>query len=287
MSMSLIFPYLEFIRYYLRSGNAHDLHSPYVYDLYTRAIRPHRSKGLFKLNYSSERENEGKVYHHEGREIMWGEVLQKRLLASEESIEVIDLGGGSKHTPGVSREIKKIARWSGRRPGAGRLLYRLTSYIQPDWILELGTSLGIGTLYLHQASPNTPLTTIEGSSSVAEVAKKNLKEFKRIDVINSSFDRFFEERWSAPEGSGLIMVDGDHQYQSVKRYFDYLTKEVNADTVILFDDIHWSEGMQRAWREICMDEKARVTIDLYTFGIVFFKKELSRQHFILWNKDCF
>ncbi len=283
--MSLIFPYLQFIRYYFKSGNAHGLHSPFVYDLYTNAIRIHRSKGIIRLNPTLGNEQNATIVQ-ESSEIMWGEILRYRLMASRIEVKMDDLGGGSIHTPGETRAIGKIAKWSGRRPHAGKLLFRLTNYFKPDWILELGTSLGIGTLYLHQACPNAPLTTVEGSKTIAEIACDNLKEFERISVINSSFDRFFEE-WKSPQGVGLIMIDGDHQYESVKRYFNILADQSHNDTVLIFDDIHWSSGMQKAWKEISGDERVRVTIDLFTFGIVFFKKELSRQHFVLWNKDCF
>ena len=283
--MSLIFPYLQFIRYYFKSGNAHGLHSPFVYDLYTNAIRIHRSKGLIRLN-SSIVNDQDLTKGHGSSDIMWGEILRTQLMSSKRRVEVEDLGGGSIHTPGLTRQISKIAKWSGRRPRAGKLLFRLTHYFKPEWILELGTSLGIGTLYLHQACPIIPLTTVEGSTAIAEIARDNLKEFERISVINSSFDRFFDE-WQSPQGVGLIMIDGDHQYGSVKRYFNFIANGAHNETVLIFDDIHWSKGMEKAWKEICEDNRVRVTIDLFTFGIVFFKKELSRQHFVLWNKDCF
>jgi hypothetical protein len=52
--------------------------------------------------------------------------------------------------------------------------------------------------------------------------------------------------------------------------------------MIIFDDIHWSEGMREAWDTIRTHESVLLSIDLFYFGIVLFKKEFKvKQHFIL------
>jgi hypothetical protein len=54
------------------------------------------------------------------------------------------------------------------------------------------------------------------------------------------------------------------------------------DDIIVFDDIHWSKAMERAWREIKEDERVRYTIDLFFIGIIFLKKDfLEKQDFII------
>jgi hypothetical protein len=39
--------------------------------------------------------------------------------------------------------------------------------------------------------------------------------------------------------------------------------------------------MKEAWEEIKMHDRVTVTLDLFYFGIVFFRKEQVKQHFII------
>ena len=56
---------------------------------------------------------------------------------------------------------------------------------------------------------------------------------------------------------------------------------VHNDTVFIFDDIHWSEGMEQAWDTIKAHPAVQVTVDLFGVGLVFFRREQPKQHFIL------
>ena len=50
----------------------------------------------------------------------------------------------------------------------------------------------------------------------------------------------------------------------------------------MFDDIYWSDGMQKAWKEICANKEVTLSLDLFKFGIVFFKTEnKQKEHFVL------
>ena len=49
--------------------------------------------------------------------------------------------------------------------------------------------------------------------------------------------------------------------------------------MIVVDDIHHSEEMERAWKEICGDERVTSTMDLYQMGLVFFDKHYWRRNY--------
>ena len=59
-----------------------------------------------------------------------------------------------------------------------------------------------------------------------------------------------------------------------------LIKKTDENSILIFDDIHWSEEMELAWKEIQNHPLVTVTIDLFFIGIVFFRKEnIVKQHF--------
>ena len=78
-----------------------------------------------------------------------------------------------------------------------------------------------------------------------------------------------------------VFFDGNHRQEPTQRYFDWCLTKAHSHSVFVFDDIHWSEGMQEAWEIIKMDEQVTCSIDLFFLGIVFFKPEMVKQDFIL------
>ena len=53
------------------------------------------------------------------------------------------------------------------------------------------------------------------------------------------------------------------------------------ESVFIFDDIYWSPEMTEAWNTIKENEKVTLTLDIFQMGIVFFRKEQTKQHFTL------
>ena len=84
-----------------------------------------------------------------------------------------------------------------------------------------------------------------------------------------------------PSDLDLIFIDGHHQMQPTLAYFKRLKQCANNNTIFIFDDIHWSPDMEKAWIEIIADKDVSLSVDLFFLGIVFIRKELSKQHFEL------
>ncbi len=64
-------------------------------------------------------------------------------------------------------------------------------------------------------------------------------------------------------------------------YFYQCLEKANSNSVFIFDDIYWSKGMTEAWETIKAHPKVTVTLDLFQLGIVFFRTEQAKQHFVL------
>nr|WP_316928856.1 class I SAM-dependent methyltransferase [Salinimicrobium xinjiangense] len=79
----------------------------------------------------------------------------------------------------------------------------------------------------------------------------------------------------------LLYIDGNHQKEATLSFFEKLLPTVHNDSVMIFDDIHWSAGMEEAWEEIKTHPQVRVTIDTFQWGLVFFRREQEKEHFII------
>ncbi|NTW23558.1 MAG: class I SAM-dependent methyltransferase [Lentimicrobium sp.] len=253
----------RYLVYLFRAKNRHGIHSPFVYDFINKVLNDKTAYPEYKLV----------------------EEKRRALLRNGNLVEIIDFGG-SKSRIGYSthlRRVKDIAAKAGIPVKYGRLLYRIVRYFKPSTMLEMGTSLGISTMYQATAAPAGKFLAMEGCASTVEFAVNNLNAINIPDVhfTVGNFDKVLP---GLLKNTGVIdyaFIDGNHTKKATLNYFGQLIQHTGNDSVYIFHDIHWSAEMEQAWEEIKKHENVTVTIDLFFMGLVFFRKELSRQHFII------
>ena len=212
------------------------------------------------------------------------EALRNQLLNDHTILEVEDFGAGSMMDKKNKRTISSIAKNASKPKKFGQLLFRIVKYYQPSTILELGTSLGITTSYLSLARPDARLTTMEGSKEIARIAKQNFKilELKNVELIEGNFDDTLLSVVRGLSTVDLAFIDGNHRQEPTERYFQGLLAKSNNDSILVFDDIHWSSEMEAAWETIKNNAAVTCSIDLFFIGIILFRKEFKeKQHFVI------
>ena len=258
--MFLIKPYLKFL---YNSKNEHGVHSPFVFDLVTKCFYDKTKYPDYSILKS----------------------YRKSLKENKNFIEVTDFGAGSRVFKSNRRQISKIAKTAGISPKRAELLFRIVNYFQPETILEIGTSLGLATSALSLGNVNAKITTLEGCSNTLAVAKQQFQtsNFKSEDIefINTEFSSYLRNSNLPTPNFQLIYFDGNHSKQATLTYFELLLPTITNETVWIFDDIHWSKDMEEAWETIKNHPKITVTIDTFQWGIVFFRTEQEKEHFII------
>ncbi len=261
--MPNLFQIEEYLYYWITSFNKYKIHSPFVYKLVTEVF-------------------EKKMQYQDFERI---ERLRDELKDNHTEIEVVDLGAGSKSFRKTKKihksKISKIVRKSVKKEKYGHLLFMMIRHFKANSILELGTSLGITTAYLASAHANTKVITVEGSESIAKVAQENFDklQLKNIQLIVGNFDDELKKICENCKGFDLIFIDGNHRELPTIDYFNTVLPYCHNETILLFDDIHWSEEMQEAWEFIKNHERVTLTIDIFEMGIVFLRKEFrQKQH---------
>ena len=209
---------------------------------------------------------------------------RRQLLNSPASISVTDFGAGSHTGAGRQRRIADIARTAAKPRHLAQLLFRLVNYFRPATILELGTSLGLTTAYLASADSRHRVITFEGCPNVAAVAHETFTalELRNVEVVVGNIDDTLAPALAALSAPiDFAFFDGNHRYEPTLRYFELCQQHRTADSVFVFDDIHWSEDMERAWEAIKAHPDVTLTVDLFYIGLVFFRKNQPKQHFWL------
>ena len=81
----------------------------------------------------------------------------------------------------------------------------------------------------------------------------------------------------------MVYFDGNHQEKATIEYFNQCLAKAHENSIFIFDDIYWSKGMKKAWEFIKGHSDVTVTIDLFEVGIVFFKKDQTKQNFTIYQ----
>lgn len=244
----------------MKSKNQHGVHSPFVFDLLTKCLYKKDSLiGFDKLDS-----------------------YRKILAKNAEIIEVTDFGAGSKVFKSNQRKVKDIAKHAGISKKRGRLLLRLANYFQFQNSLEIGTSVGISTYSISLGNPTGKITTLEGCPETARIAQNLFDDFglKNIQLNVGDFKKTYPEALKN-QTFDFIYFDGNHSKEATLYYFETCLPHVHNNSVLLFDDIHWSREMESAWEIIKEHPQVQVTIDTFQWGFVFLRKEQQKEHFTI------
>lgn len=245
---------------YLKSadnGRGHGVHSPFVYGLIRDVLNDHESYPCYQRI----------------------EALRRILKTDERIISVEDFGAGSRVIATNERKICDIARSALKPKKYSRLLFRMVQHFQPATVLELGTCFGISTAYLCCGHKKATTWTLEGAAAIAEVARHNFEQLglTNIELLEGNFDHTLPAllRDLGNQGGKLdfVFIDGNHRKEPTLRYFAEILPLLRETSVMIFDDIHWSQEMEAAWAEIQQHPSVTLTIDLFFIGMVFFRKE--------------
>jgi len=218
------------------------------------------------------------------------EKLRQQLLQNNSRIDFEDFGAGSRTIRSSNKTIKSIAGNQLKPKRIAEIIYNIVAHYSCFRIVELGTSLGITTSYIAKAQKSikaddaVKLISIEGSKSIHEIASKNLESLHlstSTTLINSNFDDCLVDILKDLKSVDLFFVDGNHTKNATINYFEAVLPFAHNSTIIIFDDIYWSEGMSDAWNYIKNSEAVTCTIDLFFMGIVVLRKEQTKQHFTL------
>lgn len=253
--VKIILNYLNFLS---KSSNQHGVHSPFVYNLVTKCFYTKTPATLWNLFINK----------------------KQQLLDNKKTIKVTDFGSGSKVFKSNHRKVSEICKVAGISNKKARILIRLIHYFKPNDVLEIGTSVGLATSAIKVANKNATITTLEGCPETSKTASTffNKNSFTNINTIVGNFSETIP-KVTKNQQFDFIYFDGNHTKKSTLHYFETCLKTATNNSIWIFDDIYWSTEMKDAWSEIKKHPQITVTVDIFYFGIVFFRKEQATEHF--------
>ncbi|HLN52873.1 MAG TPA: class I SAM-dependent methyltransferase [Lentimicrobium sp.] len=248
----------------MKSKTKYGIHSPFVYDFITKVI-------------------EDKNYYISYQKV---EELRRRLLKNKNIVEIEDFGvsGGKAGYKTHRARVKDLTGRSSIPAKEGELLHRIVKYFRPEIMLELGTSLGISSMYQATGSPDSFFIGVEGSATRAAIAEQNLSKVadrQNYSIVIGNFNNILQTILQKLDFVDYVFLDGNHAYKPTISYFEQLLPYLRENSIMIIHDIHWSDEMNRAWNQIKKNERISVSIDLFSMGIIFFRDGIPKQDFII------
>lgn len=189
-----------------------------------------------------------------------------KLKKSDSTINIVDFGAGSKKQIGNKRLVSKVAKYASVLPKHGRLFNEIIRHFNIRLSIEMGTSFGIGSAYLAKASEH--VITMEGCPETAKIAQEtfNILSINNIDINIGEFSASLDKLEMLSDSPIFVYIDGNHKMVPTLDYFQFFKNNAPQNSIIVFDDIYWSNEMKMAWQKIQSDNY--FTIDLYRVGIL-------------------
>jgi predicted O-methyltransferase YrrM len=252
----------QFLKYVYYSKSIYRIHSPFVYDLVAHVLESKEiSKGLL-------------------------DIFKYRTELSTSNREILFDGFGAdkeqkKHT--LSHIEKHISL-----PHKKGLWYaKIIEKYKYQNIVELGTCIGLGSLYLSNVLENK-LYTFEANQACIVESNTLFKRFNKsnIEIISGNIDNTSIEFVSKQAKIDMLVMDANHTYEATINYFNTFLPALHENSLVVIDDIYWSEDMTKAWNELRNHPKVSLSLDFYRCGFLFFQhNRLEKEHFKVWVND--
>jgi predicted O-methyltransferase YrrM len=203
------------------------------------------------------------------------EDVRQELESSTELLRTSEFewSGDRSHTAVLEETVGECCRTASKRPSWTIILFRLIRSFQPVNAVELGTCLGVSAAYQGAAldlNGAGELSTFEASSARIAVARRTCE---RVGVRNVVFHQGRFQETLAPALARMdrpvdyAFIDGHHEEQATLDYFEQIAARSTPSCLVVFDDIHWSDGMDRAWDQLVAHDRIAVAVDAGEMGI--------------------
>ncbi len=78
----------------------------------------------------------------------------------------------------------------------------------------------------------------------------------------------------------FILINPCNKQNAIDWILEACRPKIHEKTELIIGGIHSTTAFQQCWKAVCSHPETSVTIDLDSFGIVFFDKKLQKQNYI-------
>ncbi|MGY6522963.1 MAG: class I SAM-dependent methyltransferase [Mongoliitalea sp.] len=251
----MILPYLK---HWLLKLDQYSLQSPQVFQTYSKL------KSFIKEEQPYEAELEA---------------IRQQLLQDDELLFIKDFGAGSKKLKKNTRKTSDVTKYSTSKRKFNKLYQFFCQETPAQQILELGACTGLNAHYLSKVSKGV-VHSLEGSEALWKKAKEHHKAENlqfHLGDIKTSLPIILTDL----NAIDFALLDATHTEEATLHYFETLLPYLHHQSIVVVADIHWSRGMENAWKTLKEHPKTSLSFDFFECGILYFDPKLPKEAYIL------
>lgn len=255
--MNKLFRLKKFLEYQWRAKTKFYLHSPFVYQFYLNVIEGANDEKFNSIHS-----------------------LRKQLRKNASAIKPQD----HETLESSTAKLGDLENHWVVSEKNGKFLYHLVKYFKPSTILELGNSDGILSSYLALANPDAKIISFAPSLDRNEAAKQNHSSLgiKNVELISGNLEEMLSSSLKNTSTDLIFFESNQLKKGNVLQYFHQCIEHVNEKSIFIFEDIYWDKERYKAWNTIKQHPQITLTIDLFRYGICFFRRaKLAKENFVL------
>ena len=145
-----------------------------------------------------------------------------------------------------------LSQYKGANSKKSRLLFKIIQYFSPKSILIVGP------------------TTFEKEVIALANPKSTIDFDIDIDIDNAIYN--------------CIYFSSNNYSAITPETIEQLVLTIENDSFWILEDIHANAAAEALWQTLKQNPKVKVTIDTYRLGLIFFRREQEKEHFIIRAK---
>lgn len=132
------------------------------------------------------------------------------------------------------------------------------------------------TKCLYQKPKLHPVKHLDIVSKISRYFKvDSISLDEKLTEVKNIFNYTMDVHFNKKKPFDLIYLENTDALRSIN------TNAVHNDSMIFIHHIHQNKAASNEWSEICAQKEYTVSIDLFYCGLLFFRKEQEKEHFII------
>ncbi|MEM1120737.1 MAG: hypothetical protein AAGJ18_09830 [Bacteroidota bacterium] len=188
------------------------------------------------------------------------------------------------------KTVNQLVKSKSISAEVGAILFKTVHEYQPNTILELGTNLGIATLYQATVDSTAKVVTLEEDEQIATKTKAYFKRLgtRNIELVGGNVEQQLPKILKKLETIEHLYFNTFWGTAQTLAYFEQCQPYFVPNTVFVFRAPYANTESLAVWQKLQQHPKVKLSLDVYNLGFLFFRSEQKEvAHYALiesWKK---
>lgn len=188
------------------------------------------------------------------------------------------------HLIGNEQAPKDALKSAGSRC-QGQLLFRLVEHLRPRTMLELGSAVGIRSMYMAAAAREAGLIGLEKSPVCAHIARTNVEWLglsRNARILEGAMGTNLPSALSELQPVDIVVFSLLENMEDTRSHFETILSSAHEKTVFVFSHAHHSKESAVAWEAVKNHPRVRLSIDFFALSLVCIDPDFrEQQHYTI------